>query len=238
MKTVHELAAFAGVSVRTLHHYDAVGLLKPTAVTAAGYRLYDDEAAKRLETILLFRELRFPLKEIASLVNDPSFDRTEALRDQLRLLEAERRRLDGIISLCREEIETGGTTMKLSAFEHAETERLKAEVKEKWGNTAAWRESEAHSDEENAKSGEDLMDLFAEFGKLKTLSPASTEAQAMVKRLKDFITAHYYTCTDEILAGLGEMYVSDERFRLNIDKAGGPGAAAFAAEAIRTFVKR
>ena len=74
MKTVHEVSRISGVSVRTLHHYDAIGLLKPTAVTEAGYRLYDDAALARLQNILLYRELEFPLKEIKAILDQPEFD--------------------------------------------------------------------------------------------------------------------------------------------------------------------
>ena len=79
MRTVKEVSKLTGVSVRTLHHYDAIGLLKPTAVTQAGYRLYDDEALGRLQSILLFRELQFPLKEIQAILDSPGFDRSQAL---------------------------------------------------------------------------------------------------------------------------------------------------------------
>ena len=86
MKTVTEVSKITGVSVRTLHHYDAIGLLRPTAVTEAGYRLYDDEALGRLQTILLFRQLQFPLKEIKKILDSPNFDPQEALAQQIELL--------------------------------------------------------------------------------------------------------------------------------------------------------
>ena len=86
MKTVHEVAELSGVSVRTLHHYDAIGLLKPTQVTEAGYRLYDDMALKRLQSILLFRELQFPLREIKRILDSPHFNEREAIRQQLAML--------------------------------------------------------------------------------------------------------------------------------------------------------
>ena len=98
MKTVAEVSKLTGVSVRTLHHYDAIGLLKPTAVTEAGYRLYDTAALQRLQSILLFRELQFPLKEIGVILDNPDFDPAEALRQQAILLEQENARLQGYIS--------------------------------------------------------------------------------------------------------------------------------------------
>ena len=106
------------------------------------------------------------------------------------------------------------------------------EAKERWGDTAAWREFEKRSDV-SKKTGDGLMKLFARLGELKDLPPKSNEAQAAVADIQRYITEHYYTCTDEIFAGLGEMYVADERFRKNIDKVGGDGTAEFARAAIR-----
>lgn len=114
------------------------------------------------------------------------------------------------------------------------SKRYFEEAKERWGDTAAWHEFEKHSGSaEEAADG--LMKLFARLGKLKELPPASDEAQTAVNEIKQYITEHYYECTDEILAGLGEMYVADERFKENIDKAGGTGTAEFARDAIRAY---
>ena len=108
------------------------------------------------------------------------------------------------------------------------------EAKERWGDTAAWSEFEKHSDSpDDAADG--LMKLFVRLGELKELPPDSNEAQAAVANIQRYITEHYYNCTDEIFAGLGEIYVSDERFKENIDKAGGVGTAEFARDAILTY---
>ncbi len=118
-------------------------------------------------------------------------------------------------------------------------EKYTDEAKAKWGKTSAFRESKAKlknkTDEEKARMADGLTARFAEFGKIKHLSPTSKEAQTAVKDLQDYITEKYYTCTMEILAGLGEMYVADARFRENIDKAGGVGTADFVGNAIRRF---
>ena len=106
------------------------------------------------------------------------------------------------------------------------------EAKERWGDTAAWREFEKRSDT-SKETGDGLMKLFARLGELKTLPPESDKAQVAVADIQQYITAHYYECNDEIFSGLGEMYVADERFRKNIDKAGGDGTAEFARAAIR-----
>lgn len=137
--TIHEVSKLAGVSVRTLHHYDAIGLLPPTAFTKSGYRLYDDTALARLQSILLFRELEFPLKDIKRILDDPNFDQAAALADQIKLLELQQARLGRLITLARETLETGVIPMKFDAFSKTEQEKYTAEVKEKWGNTIAYQ---------------------------------------------------------------------------------------------------
>ena len=114
MMPIHEVSKLAGVSVRTLHHYDAIGLLPPTDLTEAGYRLYDDTALARLQSILLFRELEFPLKDIKRILDAPNFDQVAALADQIKLLELRQARLGRLITLARETLETGVTPMIVS----------------------------------------------------------------------------------------------------------------------------
>lgn len=237
MRTIHEVSKLAGVSVRTLHHYDAIGLLPPTTLTEAGYRLYDDTALARLQSILLFRELEFPLKDIKRILDDPSFDPSAALQDQIRLLELRRKQLGKLIALARETLNTGVTPMKFDAFDKTEQARFAAEVKEKWGGTAAYQEYLKHEQDGTAGDPADLMNCFAELGKMKHLAPDAPEVQTAIHHFQQFITDHFYTCTPEILAGLGEMYVSDDRFRASIDKAGGEGTAEFAAKAIAFYCK-
>ena len=233
--TIREVSKLAGVSVRTLHHYDAIRLLPPTKLTEAGYRLYDDTALARLQSILLFRELEFPLKDIKRILDDPNFNQTTALTDQIKLLELRQARLGRLITLARETLETGVIPMKFDAFSKTEQEKYTAEVKEKWGNTIAYQEFQQHEKGGSTDNPADLMRHFAKMGKLKHLAPTSPEVQTAIRDLQQFITDHFYTCTLEILAGLGEMYVADDRFRKNIDKAGGEGTADFVAQAIRAY---
>lgn len=135
MRTVNEVSKLAGVSVRTLHHYDAIGLLKPTKVTDAGYRLYDDTALERLQSILLFRELQFPLKEIKVILDSSAFDAGEALAQQIKLLELQYKHIGELIS-CAREIQTKGVKqMDFQVFDKNEMEQYKEEVKAKWGET-------------------------------------------------------------------------------------------------------
>ena len=235
MKTVHEASQISGVSVRTLHHYDAIGLLRPTAVTEAGYRLYDDTALARLQSILLFRELAFPLKEIKRIMDDPQFDQATALEQQIRLLELQQERLSRLIDLARKTMKTGVTHMDFTAFDNSKLEQYAAEVKERWGNTAAYQESAQRPAAEQKDAAAGLMAQFARMGRLRTGDPAGQEAQAAVRELQQFITKYFYTCTPEILAGLGQMYTADDRFRASIDAAGGEGTADFAGKAIAVY---
>ena len=127
--------------------------------------------------------------------------------------------------------------MDFKAFDQGELEQHKKEAKDRWGGTQAYREYE-----EREKCGEDfgaaaqqLMALFADLGALRQQNPADAVVQEKIAALQQFITDHYYTCTPEILQGLGQMYTADERFRKNIDRAGGEGTADFAARAIEIY---
>lgn len=125
--------------------------------------------------------------------------------------------------------------MKFDAFDQTELGQYAAEVRAKWGGTAAYQAYQKHVQDGPAGNVAGLMAQFAKLGSLKHLNPAAPEAQAAVRDLQQFITAHFYTCTPEILAGLGEMYTADDRFRANIDKAGGAGTALFTAAAVRIY---
>lgn len=235
MKTVKEISRLTGISVRTLHYYDEINLLKPTQITDAGYRLYDDTALERLHSILLFRELEFPLKEIKTILDSPELDTQAALQEQIKLLELKKSRLDKIINSARKLLLKGNENMSFSEFDKTEIDRYVDETKQKWGHTAVYKEFEQkHSD--SPDKCDELMQIFAEIGKIKHLSPNAQEAKNLIRKLQNFITENYYTCTDEILKGLGQMYISDERFKNNIDKAGGPGTAEFTAKVIEALV--
>ena len=241
MKTVNQVSKLTGVSVRTLHHYDAIGLLHPTSITGAGYRLYDDAALARLHTILLFRELEFPLKQIASILDDPAFDPISALEDQIRLLKMRRDQLDSLILHAKEIQKTGVISMNFSAFDRSKQAQYAAEAKRRWGSTDAYREYEqktaGQTENQQASSAEGLMNIFARMGQIRHLSPAGSEAQALVKELQNYITANYYNCTKPILRGLGMMYIAGDEMTENIDKAGGEGTAQFAHDTIAVYCK-
>ncbi|MET3558448.1 DNA-binding transcriptional MerR regulator [Streptococcus rupicaprae] len=237
MKTVKEVSQLAGVSVRTLHYYHEIGLLFPGQVTDSGYRLYDDKALMRLQDILLFRELDLPLKAIAELLDSPLAVKQAALRDHVRLLELKRDRLDRLVQLTQELIQ-GEQPMNLELFKQDQLKAYQEEAKTRWGQTAAYQAFASKSTDLDGQSGHrDMMAVFATLGKLLDRPVTDSAVQDQVKALQDTITKHYYPCTDEILQGLGLMYVEDNRFTQTIDQAAGEGTARFVSEAIAFYTQ-
>lgn len=243
MMTVNEVSKMSGVSIRSLHHYDSIGLLPATEVTAAGYRLYDDKALERLQMILLFKELQFPLKEIKTILDYPDFDRGKAIEQQIKLLELQKEHLENLILLARGIKTNGVQKMSRSNFEAFDTKKIDeyaAQAKALWGTTDAYKEFEKNSagrtrDTEN-QLGIQLMDIFSEFGRIKSSGPESDDAQALVRKLQAFITEHYYTCTDRILESLGQMYAGGGEMTENINRNASEGTAEFVNEAIVSYL--
>ena len=243
MMTVHEVSKLTGVSVRALHHYDQLGLLKPAEVTEAGYRLYDEGSLARLQSILLFRELQFPLKDIGEILDSPTFDRNKALDQQIRLLELQKEHLENLIEFAKGMKLVGVKRMTdFTAFDTKKIDEYAREAKASWGQTKEWKEYEQKAQgrtrEDNAALARGMMDIFAEFGAIRDQDPASPAAQALVDKLQSYITEHYYTCSDEILLSLSKMYDGGGTMTENIDKVGGPGTGDFAARAIAVHCKK
>lgn len=242
MKTVNEVSKLTGVSVRALHYYDTIGLLKPAAVTDAGYRLYDDTALERLQQILLFRSLEFPLKEIKRILESPDFDRNKALEQQITLLKLKKEHLENLIHLACEIKEMGVNKMDFRAFDTSKIDEYAAEAKAAYGQTAEYKEfeekSKSRTKEETQKLHAEMMRIFAAFGTMRKLPPNSEKVQMQVKKLQDFITEHFYTCSDTVLHSLGLMYAGGGEIKSNIDKAGGSGTAEFVFKAIRKYCNK
>ena len=241
---ISEVAKLTGITVRTLHYYDEIGLLKPNEITEAGYRLYSKEDLEILQQILFFRELDFPLSEIKEIMNNPNYDKEEALKKQKELLIQQGQRIDGLIKLIDKRIE-GDNNMSFKEFDMNEIEENKKkyakEVKERWGNTRAYEESEKKTSGYNKEKWGDINqetnEIFKAFAKLRYCDPGSQEVQELVRAWQKYITDNFYTCTNEILAGLGLMYVQDERFKENLDK-NGEGTAKLMAEAIEIYCSK
>ncbi|MCH5286162.1 MAG: MerR family transcriptional regulator [Christensenellaceae bacterium] len=235
---IGELSRISGVSVRTLRHYDAIGLLKPDGTTDAGYRQYDESSLQRLFLILLFRELRFPLKDIRDMLNQPDFDPVAALEEQIALLEEKRRHIDNLILLARGTKMKGLNHLHFSAFDAQALDETAARVADTWQDTPAmqeFRQRDAQRTDEARQDDEQAFDeLIASFGKHPD-DPASPGAQAMAQQLRDFITAHFYDCTLTIFRGLADLYDGGGEFTQNIDKLAGKGTASWLAQAVRTY---
>lgn len=238
---INEVAKLTGVTVRTLHYYDEIGLLKPSELSNNGYRLYDESALETLQQILFFRELDFTIQEIKDILTNPRFDKTEALFKHQELLIKKRAHIDGLIALIHQTIK-GEEAMSFQEFDMTEIEQAKkeyaAEVKERWGQTDAYAESMQKTKsygkeqwQQITAEGAEIMKAFADH---REKAADSAEVFALVKRWQNYITASYYKCTNEILSGLGAMYLEDERFQKNIDQ-NGEGTAEFMAKAIECY---
>ena len=242
MKTVKEVSKLTGVSIRTLQYYDKIGLLRPTEYTESGYRLYDDAALERLQQILLFRELEFPLKDIKEIVTRSDFDKRKALDQQMELLELKKEHIENLINMCRGLKMRGVKKLDFTAFDTSKIEEYSRKAKEQWGSTPEYKElvekSKKWTKADEKEIMKDFMKVFEEFGTMKEKDPASEDVQEQVKKLQSFITDHFYNCTDEILFGLGRMYAGGGEFTENIDKMGGAGTAEFTYQAIKIYCNR
>jgi DNA-binding transcriptional MerR regulator len=235
---IKEFAEATGVSVRTLHYYDEIGLLRPAFIDEnTSYRYYDEASLLRMQEILFYRELDFSLKNIIDILSSPNYDKNEVLKEQKKLLMLKKERLERLILAI--DSSTKGENVSM-IFDNSEFENYKSEVKEKWGNTKAYNEhlekTKNYSKDKWNNLTDEMNNIFKEFSicMRNDKKVNSIEVINLVKMLQDFITLNYYECTNKILAGLGQMYVLDERFKNNIDKFG-DGTAKFVSEAIKVY---
>ena len=234
--SIGQAAQMLGVSVRTLRHYDEIGLVKPAEVAENGYRYYDWESMALLQQVLFYRELGLPLQDIKPLLQAPEEQRRKALEHHRQLLELKKQHLEGLLQLVDDTL--GGNIMSKPKITQTDIEAVKEqyaqEAKERWGHTEAWKESQSKQPAGDAMA--QAEEIFAAFAALRGSDPASPAVQQLVERWQAHITANYYTCTKDILRGLGQMYVYDERFTANLDKHG-PGTAQLMADAIAIYCK-
>ena len=242
MITVSQVSKRTGVSVRTLHHYDQIGLLRPTEVTDAGYRLYDDGALDKLYMILVYRELGLSLNEISSILDTPNYDRNRVLEHQIKLMQERIEKLQSRISFARGMLTLGVKYMDFEGFDPKKIDEYSQQAKVLYGKTDAYKEFEQKqkscTKEQEKVLGAQVMELFAKLGKLRPCPPDSEAAQNWAKELQAFFTEHFYTCTPQILKGLAESYAGGGSMTENIDKAGGEGTGAFAKQVIDMYLSR
>lgn len=241
MKTIKAVSKIAGISVRTLQYYDKIGLLHPTDYSDLGYRLYSDNDLITLQHILLFKELEFPLNEIKEIINSDNFDRDIALEQQIKLLTLKKEHLENLILFAKGVKLLGVDYMNFSAFDTKKIDEYAKQAKESWGHTNEFKEFEEkqknRSTEETKTVNQQLMMIFAEFGKVKSENHDAEVVQALVKKLQNYISDNFYRCSNEILSGLGKMYAGGGDFTKNIDEFAGEGTAVFVNKAIEYYCK-
>jgi DNA-binding transcriptional MerR regulator len=242
--TVGELADLARVSVRTLHHYDAIGLLAPSRRTGSGYRLYGHEELELLQQILLYRELDFSLDAIARIMLDPTFDRRAALIAQREQLAARAGRMQAILAAIDAALdalvkgEPMNETDMFEVFGDFDPKPYEAEVQERWGDTDAYRESARRTsrypkdDWKRIKAEGDAVTRSLAGRLAAGANPGDADVQALVDRHREQIDRWFYPCSIEMQVNLGDMYVADPRFAATYDRYQ-PGLARFLRDAIR-----
>jgi DNA-binding transcriptional MerR regulator len=246
---VGEVAALAGVTVRTLHHYDRIGLLSPSGRTAAGYRQYAPADLDRLHSVLLYRELGFPLEEVATLLDDPSADPAAHLRRQHRLLRDRLERTSAMVAAVEKEMEARAMGIALTPEEKFElfgegySADYEAEAEQRWGDTEAWAQSQrrtsAYTKEDWVRIKDEADDLNRRLAEaLRTGVPADSErAMDIAEEHRQHIARWFYDCPPPMHAGLGRMYVEDERFAATYEQIA-PGLAQYVSTAVQANAAR
>ncbi|WP_019423462.1 MerR family transcriptional regulator [Paenibacillus sp. OSY-SE] len=244
---VKEVANLVGISVRSLHHYDEIGLLKPDTVTPAGYRLYSDDNLATLQQVLFFKEIGFSLEDIKQILGQPNFDRKHALQVHRELLLKKKERIEDIIRTVDRTITSleGGIVMKkkemFEGFDMAEIEahqrKYAEEAREKYGRDVVDCTMERTSKYANDDWAAIMASQAAIYNKLIAAmeqGPADPQVQAAVGEWRRHITNNFYDCTLDIFRGLGDLYIADDRFTKSIDQYQS-GLAQFMREAMHIY---
>ena len=242
--TVGDISDLVGVSVRTLHHYDALGLVKPRARTASGYRVYGRSELERLQEVLFFKELGVPLDDILRLIESDGYDRVQTLRSQKDRLHEARTRIDRLIGAVEAAIVAERKGLKLSAeelldvFGDFDPSEHTEEVEMRWGATEQFAESQRRTSRYSADDWRAIQSEAAEINQAIAAAidaghqPQSEVGRELASRHREHISKWFYDCSPEMHASLGEMYVSDPRFRASLD-ATREGVAEFLAGATK-----
>ncbi|PLR81157.1 MerR family transcriptional regulator [Bacillus sp. V33-4] len=241
---VKEVADLVGISVRTLHHYDEIGLLTPDETTESGYRLYSDNNLQMLQQILFFKELGFPLKKIKDIIKSPSFDQQEALELHRKMLLEKRHRLNKMIATVDKTIQHSKGEIQMSSKEKFEGfdfshNPYEQEARQRWGDDAVDNANTKlgnMSKAEQEAMSEEMSAIYTKLAALRHESPASEESQAAINDWYDFLNkmGHYSL---DAFKGLGQLYVDDKRFTKNIDGFG-EGLAEFLRDAMAIYADK
>lgn len=245
--TVQKLATLAGTSVRTLHYYDEIGLLSPARIEKNGYRRYGETELLRLQQILFFRELEFPLEEVKKIMESPSFDMKAALLDHKKLIELKKKRLSGLVKTIDATLNKLEKNKKMEDkdlygnFSKEEYEQHQEEAKARWGNTDAWKQSQERTKnftkEDYARLAKDGAIFMERLASKMPFGPKSAEVQEMIGQHYASLRT-FYEPNLEMYRGLGEMYVADPRFRKYYEKFGGPTMPEFMRDAMAEYCEK
>lgn len=241
--TVQQLAKLAHVSVRTLHHYDDIGLLKPASVGKNGYRYYEQPQLLRLQQILFFRELEFPLQEIARILDAPDYDRAAVLKGQKKMLTLKRDRMNQILTTLTNTL----TTMNndnlpedrdlFDGLSREQMDAYQAEAKERWGHTDAWKQSQERmknwSKDDMRAIQKEGKDILLKIVQLMDRGPSDSKVLSLIEAYHQHM-GQFYDCSLQMFRGLGTMYSEDERFAAYYEKFA-PGLAEFMTQGIHHY---
>jgi DNA-binding transcriptional MerR regulator len=239
---VKEVAELVGISIRTLHHYDQIGLLTPMEITDSGYRLYSKENLETLQQILFFKELGFTLKEIKKMMNSPTFNRQEALILQRKMLIEKRNKFDKMLETIDKTIKHMEGEIQMTNEERFEGikfefNQFEEEARRLWGNQSVDRANaklKGMSEDEQKDLSNRWDMIFNKLACLRDQSPESQEVQVTIKEWYDFLNKNFSKYSLDAFNGLGQLYICDERFTKNIDRYG-EGLAKFMSEAMKVF---
>ena len=243
--TVKLVAKMSGVSIRALHHYDAIGLLKPSSLSASGYRQYRDEDLERLQEVLFFRELGFSLEDIRKIIDSPEYDRRQALTLHRDLLLEKRKKMDELVRTIGRTLDSmeRGTKMEstglFGGLDEATMEEYRQEARARWGSVVdeSYRKYGQYSKAEKDAMAAEISSVYTKIAGLMDGDPALPEVQALVGRWHQIINERFYECSVEVFRNLGDMYVQDARFTANIDKTK-PGLAKYMRDAMHVYADR
>lgn len=245
--TVKAVSDMAGISIRTLHYYDQIGLLHPAEISPAGYRLYADADLVRLQQILFFRELGFGLSEIRQILDSPDFDPCRALQEHRRALLEQQRRLERLINTVDRTLERLERKEKMMTeemkelFDGFDPSKYGEETRQRWGGSPEFAESQKRTGTYTRADWkaiqQEAAEIYQNLAARMAQQPGAPEVQTWIGRWHQHITKWFYPCSPEVFRGLGDLYVQDERFTQNIDKTR-PGLAAFMKEAMAIYADR